>query len=577
MTQRIQRTKAEIEKAKALDAAEKAALTTLADASANPRQHDVATRNLKKVKAQRKELAEQIAARNADKKSQIITTQSDAFLAQIKTEFAPLSVEGATATDWNRVIGKGDRESDSEPAIPPTPETPVSISEIEDRMARAKARLDSLGYEDHFKPARKYLSELCTSLREKAQQLRFKEQADQQEKRADREKREFLAGEAFVRPLREKFESRLAQGFLPLKLREEARLNFERLAADARHRMRVEIGNESQAIDNYEIRESAIWGARLEFFEMAAQRLAVFEWNLNNEPALRTLNAEFWGSGQAISASNLNFRTKTEKSLIVYVARKFFAWKKDAVGLAQLPNFPAPICIPESPVGLAELERMEQQRCLEALNPIQFDQINETIYSVPVATLENLHAPNLLLWPDGREVLVDFEVVYDHRAGGYRRKPEPRKIVEPNWSMGGQHFEWEQDESGEWQKVAVSNSPRDSWSQNAAGEWVKDSSLPNGDWQLQPLLKMVNGDRKPKDDRTEFRYGHWFTSQECEQAEKMPLHVNLLPSSEQRTVADQIGVRRDAETPVSPEEAANAWRRHEKEINSKKREDQQSV
>jgi len=488
-----------------------------------------------------------------------LSPQADKLLADIQAEFPALPLEGSS-TNWRRVIGGNDDSGDPQLSEPPPA---VSIAELEDRKTRVLARLNALPNEEKFKAARAYLTEQGILLRDRISELRADEaEAIRQETEAQ-ENRDFVAAEADIAPLREKLNARLSAGFLPLDVRENTRQAFLDLAIKNRERAK-EAGSALQ--DGCHVR--AIFEARAEFYEDAAERLAPFDstkWNLNREPSLSSLDKTFWDSGEAVSQSNLAFRTKQEKALIVYVQRRWYENAGNFVALAGLPNFPPPIVVPDKPTTpLERIQEIEQEQCLAALQPLHYDSINETIYSVETADFEHPHNKPLLLWPDGREVKVGIEVLYDRKARGYRRMPEPTAL-QANWSTGGQRYEAEQNEYGDWVKVPVSNGPQESWSQDAAGNWRKDSSL-NGDWQLQPLLRVIPGDHKPPagDPRQCFSNGSWWEKSDIERANQTTFNIRLAATMpESRTVADQIAVVRDETIPLSDEEKQNCWRKHE--------------
>jgi hypothetical protein len=560
-TPRTRRTKSEIAAAANLDAREKLANKVLADPESSANKRTNAERDLRGIDRQRKELAERIEDRARGRKPE----DSNVHLLAAQAKFPPI-VFGASI-DWGKkLFGESAGSVGKEPEA-----THLSIPELEEHLSKVNAHLSGLGIEEHFKSARQYLREQSEVLRDEIRNLKADAAAELRLAEAEQANREFLAAEEVVRPLRENFEARLSKGFLPLKIREQSRLRFVELAADARHQWRIAIGVESKTpVPLTQIRPSAIFKAKTEFLEEAARRLELFEWDLNSEPELHTLDPFYWNTGLILSAPYFAFRSPNEKVLIAYVARKYYRSKNDISNLGRIPDLPNPIVVPAKPtMPLEVIRELEMKRCLEALEPVHFDLINEQIYTVETNSLQHPHSKPLLLWPDGREVQVNKEVLWDRKAGGYRRMPEPMAL-EPKWSVGPQRYEWEQDERGDWKKVPVSNDAQESWTQNEKGEFVRDTSLPSGEWKLQPLLRVVKGDHKPAldDARQYFRSGHWFNLSDIERADQVSLNMNSRPTTGARVVPDQIARKRDDSTSMSDEEKSWTWRIREAEINS---------
>jgi hypothetical protein len=266
-----------------------------------------------------------------------------------------------------KVFGHGDESTADEP---PVFQEKPSLEELQAHLTRARARLASFGNEDILsKEARKYLTEHVTTLRGMIHEAQTEEDERLRQEQVARENREFLAGEEAVRPLRDNFDARLAKGFLPLKIREQTRLRFVELAADARHQWRTAIGVESQTpVPLDEIRPSAIFKAKTSFLEEAARRLETFQWDLNSEPPLSTLDPYYFETGLILSAPYFAFRSLSEKALVAYVARKYYVSKGDISNLGRIPDLPNPIVVPNKPMTPLEvIQEFEMKRCLEAL------------------------------------------------------------------------------------------------------------------------------------------------------------------------------------------------------------------
>jgi hypothetical protein len=513
---------------------------------------------IRKIAEARREIAAAEAERNEiqekskPRKEAQNKTQADTLLKNVQDEFPQFGQ--SSSLDWGRKIN-------DQPQIDmPQESHSFTVEDITQELSKIRARLQSLGSEEKFVAARKYLMTRIDALNVMLREMRDEEAEGKRQEKAEQDNRDFLASEASLAPLRENLNARLSAGVLSLGVREKVRQAFLDLAIKSREKAK-QAGNTLQG----GIHLRTVFEARADWYDKSAKRLEVFSWDLNQEPPLITLDKDFWDNGLAISPSNLNFRGLEEKALVVYVARKYYRATNNPVMLNRLPDWPEPTRIPAKPyISLADLQRIEQQKCLEALEPIHFDSF-EMIYRCETSTLESPHSKPLLLWGDGQIVDTDKEVLWDKRANGWRRMPEPMAL-EPEWGSGTR-YEYEQNEYGDWEKKLISNAPKTSFTQDATGHFVPDSSMPNGQWKRMPLLLEKIGDHKPNDDRTEFRYGHWFTKADCEQADQSQVGLQMqILKAEKRTIADQIGSAIDDTTPMSVEESVNCWRKRTVEL-----------
>jgi hypothetical protein len=279
--------------------------------------------------------------------------------------------------------------------------------------------------------------------------------------------------------------AQLVKGQLELKSREAARQRYLQAAEHAEEQMKKTKGQFTES--GAEL--SKVWKAKCDAFKGVAQRLEIFDYDLEHEAL--DLPKEYFGTGFSVSAENFTFRTLTEKALLVHATRRFLSLnnRTDIVLPEGIPN---PILIPRKPpVPLAHIMKADSAQMLAAVQANE--QPLDRIYKVETSTLENPTSPPLLLWPYGGKVR-DTEVFWDFRLKVYRRFPEQAEQ--------GDTVAYEQDLSGNWQPQKVF------------------STLA----EPQPLT-LIEGDRKPpvESGRTEFRLGHWWTKEDVEEAESAPL------------------------------------------------------
>lgn len=537
-----------------LEAREKQANKILADPEKSIGTKEDARRALKNIARDRAKLEEQIAARVGAQREKADASEAENLLSQMEAEFPAIK----STRNWAAIInGDSNTQKESTPTL--------TVEELETQLARVRNRLEGLVETAATRPARIYLMDQSNSLHALLVTAKEAERERQRLAKQEQADRDTAAGQAAVREWCEKFDTRLASGFLPLPEREAIRANCLKVAAEYRAKQR-EAGNK---IENG-VHVAVILAAKAEFFEQAANRLTIYDCDLENPAPINESDEELFESRLAISPAYFNFRTRDEQAKLAWRAKRYFQSTNNWVGLSQVPHVPDPIVVAKKPpVPLELIEYRNTEQLFNALKPLDDGQSLEVIYRCPTATLDNPNSPPEFYWPNGELVDMHRDVIWDKKIQKFRRPPEPAGLA-PKWG-GARRTEWVQDpmgggdpmRAGEWVKQAV-NDTAEEVEQDSTGSFV---SRPTGQLKQGPIVEIQEGPHRPdkNDPRRFFRSGHFWTKEDIEQANLVSFNLKMLPSG-QPAVVDQSLWNSPDTAEMTPEESANCWRRRTAEL-----------
>jgi hypothetical protein len=554
-TKRFQKTRAETQKTQQFELAIAAHNKTLSDPATDSKEHQRATKRLKKVLAEKEAFDRDIAARRA-------AFPQQAQLEKVKRMFP-------------------------EPSEPLTPEMRTQWLETF-RDACAK-----LGPEPRFRTARAYLDGRIAAIN---QQIQTEEQAiEDAAKRATE-----IQNELDFRAC-EKARTTIADRMRPFLLKPRSlpwRERMQELLLKDAAKWREIADTRGDAVDETGARQSAIALAYAKALEFAAKRLAVFEYDIELQPSDTDLKNKLGWLLDLPVEENWVFRGKEEQARLRVALLRFRPLK--GLDTDDIPHAPFPTRIPRSLNAnpallaggelskipeqdrraqierkrLADLDKLRiednkayQKLDKEILKPISAE--DEIVaYYVECRTLDNPRLPDVLYWPDGGRAILGQDIHFD--------------------SMSRQFYV--EDIAVEWlgpsQRQQISDEEAEIANQRSVAGWMQEwnqhivhrdtpkisqrETTPHSTPFCRRVVKVLKADHmpSPSDNRHprnggQFRLGSFYLKEQCDAADQQMAKQGLRIFDGVSRPPEPVTIAVKSDTPTRD---SNVWFLHEQKI-----------